>query len=157
MLAYLFWHRPRQEIETSEYEEGLLAFHRELGVDSACFRLEALPFDSGGGYEDWYLVEDWAALGQLNVEATDERRHGVHDRAASEMGAGWGGVYALLDGPQGIPAGVEWVEKPRGLSTEEFVGRYPGRSVWRRQMVLSPGASHCVSAEPQASRAQIWP
>jgi hypothetical protein len=157
MLAYVFWHRPRPEIEASEYEDAQRGFHDRLGTESACFRLAALPFDPGPGYEDWYLVGDWAALGDLNVEAIDRPRRAAHDRAAGGMGAGWGAVYALLDGPEEIPAGVEWVEKPRGLGTDEFVARYPGRSVWRRQMVLGPGASHCVDAEPSESREPVWP
>src|SRR5262249_61636210 len=103
----------------------------------ACSRLAELPCDpsparQGPGYEDWYLIDDWSALGELNVEATDDRRRAVHDRVAERMGAGWGAVYALLDGPAGIPAGIEWVEKRRGQPTEEFVAEFPGRSGGRR-------------------------
>jgi hypothetical protein len=155
MLAYLFWHRPSSEVDQAEYEGYQREFHAALGTESACFRLAELPFDSGPGYEDWYLVDDWAALGHLNVEAIDRRRHDAHDRAARSMGAGWGGVYGLLSGPGGIPAGVEWIEKRRGLSSEDFVAEHQGRSVWRRQMVLGPGASHCIDADPSASREPI--
>ena len=53
MLAYLFWHRPREDAEPAAYEEAQRRFHERLEVPSACFRLAALPFGSGGGYEDW--------------------------------------------------------------------------------------------------------
>src|SRR2546423_728929 len=66
MLAYLFWHRPRRPLDAQDYERRLVAFHEKLaesGRSSAAFRLTRLPFSELCGYEDWYLVEDWAALG----------------------------------------------------------------------------------------------
>ena len=53
MLAYLFWHRPEEAVDPVEYEERLRGFHRALGSRSGSFRLDRLPFGSGGGYEDW--------------------------------------------------------------------------------------------------------
>jgi hypothetical protein len=70
-LAYVFWHRPREDVDPAGYEDSLRAFHATLDLPSASFRLEALPFDERGGYEDWYLVEDWARLGELNAAAVD--------------------------------------------------------------------------------------
>ena len=64
MLAYVFWHRPRPDVDLGAYEEAQRSFHSSLGTTSASFRLAELPFDDGGsGYEDWYLVEDWEAGG----------------------------------------------------------------------------------------------
>src|SRR5262245_54530916 len=56
MLAYVFWHRPRPEVATAEYEEAQRAFQAGFEAESACFRLAQLPFDPEPGYEDWYLV-----------------------------------------------------------------------------------------------------
>ena len=51
MLAYLFWHRPRQGAPAEEYERALETFHRSLarrppaGMSAlACYRLAALPW-----------------------------------------------------------------------------------------------------------------
>jgi hypothetical protein len=56
LQAYLFWHRPRPGVERDEYEEAQRQFHALLEVESACFRLERLPFAEGPGYEDWQAV-----------------------------------------------------------------------------------------------------
>jgi hypothetical protein len=133
VLAYVFWHRPRIEVGRREYEEAQAAFHEALSRASACFRLEVLPFEPMGvplkparksreagaagpaadGYEDWYLVDDWADLGQLNAEAVDAARRERHDRAAALAEAGWGALYALVKGPPVIPDGASWRPKPR--------------------------------------------
>ena len=81
------------------YEEAQRAFHAELGIESACFRVSALPFDRGSaGYEDWYLVERLgSALGVLNEHRRRRRQGPAHDRAASgSPRAGWGGLYMLV-------------------------------------------------------------
>src|SRR3954468_17908859 len=62
MLAYLFWHEPRPEIDTDRYVALLQAFHRALAaapppsfVRSWSVRLDDPP--GGGGP----AVEGWAA------------------------------------------------------------------------------------------------
>lgn len=157
MLAYLFWHRPREDAEPAAYEEAQRRFHERLGVPSACFRLVELPFDSGGGYEDWYLVEDWRRLGVLNEAAIDATRGPSHDRAASMTAVGWGGLYAHLRGAAEIPAGVEWVDKPLGEPSGEFVEALPEGAVWRRQLVLGPAPEFCLAAAQSPDRVRIWP
>lgn len=151
MLAYLFWHRPRPGVEAAEYEEAQREFHERLQAPSACFRLEELPFDPGAGYEDWYLAEDWRALGELNAAAIDGRRASAHDRAAALAGAGWGAVYACFRGPAVIPASVRWLHKPPGRPLEEVVGDIAaGVPVWRRQLVLGPAPELCVGGGGRA-------
>src|SRR5215470_882441 len=114
LLAYVFWHRPRAGVERAEYEAAQRGFHERLdGVESACFRLEELPFAAeqagdDGAYEDWYLIK------------------------------GWAGVYELVRGDPGIPAEVSWVEKPLGQPSADFIDGLVGSAVWRRQMVLGP-------------------
>ena len=122
MLAYVFWHRPQAGVEVEEYEAALRQFHSALGNPSACFRIGELPFgDREAGYEDWYLVEDWTHLGELNIHAIEGPRRGPHDRTASLVQEGWGAVYALIKGAATIPDGVEWRDKPRGEPSGDFV------------------------------------
>ncbi|HXR61260.1 MAG TPA: hypothetical protein VN732_08045 [Solirubrobacterales bacterium] len=158
MLAYLFWHRPRPGVEQEEYEEAQHRFHSLLEIESACFRLERLPFAEAPGYEDWYLVEDWQALGELNVAAVDARRRGGHDRAAALAADGWGGIYRAVRGPAEIPGVAEWLHKPRGEATADFLGGLPeGAGAWQRQMVLGPAPEFCVArpGPPEDRRALL--
>jgi hypothetical protein len=157
VLAYLFWHRRRGDVDSSDYEEAQRYFHARLDLASACFRVTHLPFAQAAGYEDWYLVEDWAALGELNLAAVDPARREHHDRAAEMAAAGWGGVYALQRGSAEIPAGAEWLAKPRALDSDEFLSSLPGGAVWRRQMVLGPAPEYCLAGRASAGRVRIWP
>lgn len=153
MLAYIFWHQPEAARDT--YENAQRSFHAAIEVPSACFRIDSLPFSEGSGYEDWYLVNGWAALGELNSHAVDVVRGDLHARAASHVMRGWGALYELVRGPGEIPKGVEWLEKARGTPAEEFVSSLPHESVWRRQLVLGPAPEFCCSAPISPSRQQI--
>jgi hypothetical protein len=158
MLAYVFWHRPRDEVAREAYEEAQRQFHRKLSAESACFRLAALPFgDRAAGYEDWYLVEDWKALGDLNAEAVRGKAGAEHDRSAALTGAGWGGLYAGVRGEPVIPAGAEWRSKQLGEASEQFIDALPSDGVWRRQLVLGPAPEFCLATSPSADRTPVWP
>ena len=150
MLAYLFWHQPRPGVDRDEYEEAQRAFHAALDVPSACFRVEELPFATGGardGYEDWYLVEGWQGIGELNEAAIDARRRTQHDRAAAMVARGWGAIYASVAGPEVIPEHARWLEKPAGAPLEALLEALPSEAaVWRRQLVLGPAPELCVAA-----------
>jgi len=146
VLAYVFWHRPRPEVEIDGYEEAQRRFHARLEVESACFRLDRLPFDDAPGYEDWYLIEDWQAVGKLNETAVDAQHKGDHDRAAAMVDEGWGGIYACVQGPAVVPDQAHWLHKPRGRSNGDFLARVEeGASAWQRQMVLGPAPELCVA------------
>jgi hypothetical protein len=158
MLAYVFWHRPRVGLDSADYEQAQRAFHASLEVTSASFRIAKMPFGSGdSGYEDWYLVEDWEKLGELNGSAVDSTRRADHDRAASHAANGWGAVYSLLRGPASIPEGARWLDKPRGTPTEQFLASLAEAAVWQRQMVLGPGPEFCALSPKSAGREKIWP
>jgi hypothetical protein len=137
----------------SAYEDAQRSFHALLETPSATFRLAELPFrGGGGGYEDWYLIDDWQALGELNAAAVDAVRGGEHDRAAALAADGWGSVYSLVRGPAAIPNGVDWLDKPRDESPRAFLDSLPHESVWRRQLVLGPAAEFCGSAPGSHAR-----
>lgn len=158
MLAYIFWHQPQKGIDPLQYEEAQGAFHYALETTSACFRLAKLPFGKeGGGYEDWYLIEDWGKLGELNSAAVDSIRRANHDRAAAHAADGWGAVYSLLRGPASIPEGARWLEKPRGTPTDQFLASLAEATVWQRQMVLGPAPEFCAVSPESVGREKIWP
>jgi hypothetical protein len=144
LLAYLFWHRPAAGVGTEEYEARLRAFHARLDVVSAAFRLHVLPWRHEDGYEDWYLVEDWAALGELNAAAVAAARRPEHDAAARLSGEGWGGVYRLIRGGAEPPAAVHWQREAPG-----------DEAYWQRQMTLGPAPEFCLAAGAPTGRTRI--
>ncbi len=163
MLAYVFWHRGVPDISTREYEAAIGAFHAALADDppaglhgTYAFRLAHAPWLPGPGlaYEDWYVVEDWTALGALNVAAVADTQRGSHDRIAREAREGAGAIYVHLFGHVEVTASVaEWFAKPAG----ETYGSWrealrlnldgSGAGVWQRQMVLGPSPEFCVLGE----------
>jgi hypothetical protein len=160
VLAYLFWHRPEDPGNADEYERRLIEFHAvasDVVVESAAFRLDRLPFTEADGYEDWYLVDDWTALGELNDAAVSGARKSPHDTVAHLTGAGWGGVYRLIRGNAEVPEGGRWESKPSEESYESFLERADAANVWQRQLVLSPAAEFFLSGEPSAARSRVWP
>src|SRR5439155_20662201 len=107
MLAYIFWHWPLPGIESSAYEQLQVDFHRALASTSPAgyhgswsFRIEGAPWvpAAARGFEDWYLLEDFAALGPLNDNAVAGASQEPHGRVASAAEAGAGGLYRLRSG-----------------------------------------------------------
>jgi hypothetical protein len=170
MLAYVFWHRPLDGSAVEAYERAQIAFHRSLAhappagfQSSAVFRIPAhpagLPWLEGPGYEDWYFVEDYTALGVLNMAAVSHGHRTVHDEVAHRFGAGAGGLYGLIEGHPPVAPGAFDQE-----SVAVWVGRSPGierralgdllgdgmdsqhASLWRRQLVFGPAPEFCLLA-----------
>ncbi|HEY3759818.1 MAG TPA: hypothetical protein VGL37_08650 [Solirubrobacteraceae bacterium] len=187
MLAYVFWHRPLDASTVAAYEQAELAFHHSLARarpagmrGSAVFRVAELPWlapatagaegqlqSGAAGYEDWYLVEDYTALGILNEAAVAHGHRTVHDELARRFGAGAGGLYGLVEGE--LASGLDsigaasiaiWVARTPGtrrLGLGELLGdgMDPARaSLWRRQLVFGPAPEFCLLAhEPPAGAA----
>lgn len=155
MLAYVFWHRPGASVAGAEYEMWLRAFHESLEVSSASFRLAELPFANGGGYEDWYLVDTWVELGELNANAVAGKHRAPHAAIAGRAGEGWGGVYALLRGAEEPPPAARWVGKPPRTSYESFLSSLDAPTVWQRQLVLGPAPEFCLVEGERAGRTPV--
>jgi hypothetical protein len=173
MLAYLFWHEPRPEVDAERYVELLQAFHRALAATpppsfggSWSVRLDIAPWDSGPArqpFEDWYLVEEWAALGTLNDAAVRAPRDAAHDAIKVLATNGAGGLYALQYGTLDGPAPwAGWVVKPQGERYATFepqlraaVDAAGGGAVLRRQMVLGPAPEYLLLAGSEP--ALPWP
>jgi hypothetical protein len=162
VLAYVFWHAPAAGVARDAYEERLAAFHAALrgsppdGLgDTAVFALAGVPWLGGAaGYEDWYLVDGFAALGALNDAAVSGSRRRPHDAAAAYAAAGVAGVMGHVAGTT-LPAGARWAawtSKPAGLSyadahaaLAEAAGGADA-AVWQRRMTLGPATEYCVLA-----------
>jgi hypothetical protein len=160
MLAYVFWHRSRSEVEASRYEASLSRFHHALREQppsgfllSRIHRLGDVPWMGGGpGYEDWYVLRDSAALDELNDAARDARRESAHDEAASLAIEGVAGLYRPLGevGADLSPEAVAiWLDKPRSASYREYLADLravlpAGAELWQRAMVLGPTPEFCL-------------
>lgn len=165
MLTYLFWHQRAEGQPHPSYEQALVAFHRRLRevpvpglLASGTFRVRGLPWLPHDGYEDWYAVDDFSALGRLNDAAVDAAHVEAHDRVAHAAGFGTGGVYALERGERAAPGGYcLWLTKPNGVSYPDFreqVALHTGGesvALWRRQMVLGPAPEFRVTAARELS------
>jgi hypothetical protein len=159
-LGYVFWHSPASA--SPSYQADLLAFHASLAanpptgfVRSEAFGLAGASWldDAEGSYEDWYLVSDWAAIGELNQAAVATAHLASHDRVAHQAAGGAGAIYGLFAG--GERAGSEvrmWFAKPAGWSYRRLDEALApalddGGSLWRRQLVLGPAPEFCLRAE----------
>jgi hypothetical protein len=161
MLAYVFRHWPSQTLDGGDYEALHLQFHRSIADESPAgfhrsfiFRLEKAPWIAATGpiYEDWYLVENFAALESLNEGAVSGKNRSPHDNIAQRASGGSGALYRLRAGEPHF-AKVQmalWFSKPRGLSYSQFyAGVRPealdsGGGLWERQMVLGPSPECCL-------------
>ena len=93
MLAYVFWHRPRANVDKTTYEKSLTAFHEALSraappglVAAGSFAVAAVPWlGERPGYEDWCVTEGSWALDPLNAWAVSGATQSSHDRVAALM------------------------------------------------------------------------
>lgn len=158
MLAYVFVHRPAATVDRRQYVTRLGAFHQALAAApsrgfhrSWVWQVDAGPL--GEAFEDWYLVEDWAALGALNEAAVTGARKAPHDEVAPQAVEGVGAVYGLVHGEPAASARYRMrVTKPAGVPYAEFEARLretagPAAAVWKRQMVLGPDHEFLVDRE----------
>ncbi|HEY1833350.1 MAG TPA: hypothetical protein VGG08_02845 [Solirubrobacteraceae bacterium] len=160
MLAYVFWHAAAEGADAERYEQALVAFQRSLRHSppfgfrgSTVFRGET-PVE-GCSYEDWYLIDDFAALGVLNEAAVGRGHRTSHDDVAHRLGSGTAGLYRLLEGEPSANelascSTATWVARGIGTKQQEIgtllgdglEGR--GASLWQRQLVLGPAPEFCL-------------
>jgi len=162
MLAYVFWHRPAPGVESETYADAVARFHRSIAarppagfVASSSFR--APPPNWLGeepAFEDWYVVEDFAALGVLGEAAVGRGHRSAHDAAARQAGPATAGLYRLLEGAPSLAAVrlAVWIETPRGVESpllaallgDGMDAEHAG--LWQRQLALGPAPEYCVLA-----------
>jgi hypothetical protein len=169
VLAYLSWHRAAAGVQPSAYEQALQRFHRSLAHrppsgfrGSTALRLSELPWlapvagadDSAAGYEDWYLLDDWAAVGVLEEAAVARGHETAHHAIAARAGAATGSVYRLVEGSARPSATSEavWVGHEPGHDRPSLGallgdGMDPARDgLWRRCLGLGPAPEYCLLA-----------
>jgi hypothetical protein len=173
MLAYLSWHRAAAEVDPAAYEQALERFHRSLAHrppsgfrGSASFRLDELPWlapaaavgagqaDEQAGYEDWYLLDDWSAVGVLEEAAVSRGHFTAHDRVASLAGVATGSIYRLIEGCARLDgaAVAVWVSRAPGHEHPSLAallgdGMQPDLGgLWRRCLGLGPAPEFCLLA-----------
>ena len=193
MIAYVFWHWKKREIATEDYEKRQGDFHAALAASppagflrSFCAGVARLPWTGTTAaygvlaervlpYEDWYLVEDFAALGFLNEGAVSGSRSKPHDAAAAAAEDGAGALYALRLGDAETQRKYAlWFSKPGGMSYAECYAELEpvitgsGGVLWVRLMALGPARELCALTEepltlPAAFEAiqtplrRVWP
>jgi len=161
MLAYVFWHIPASSAQRDEYERLLIGFHETLAAHapqgfrrSFVNRVEKAPWIGAGAaaYEDWYIVENSAALDGLNDAAVSGPRKAPHDLVASFAASGAAGLYRLKSGSldeMKFACHAWWFSKPAGSYDAFFqqlrpLTERPQTNLWMRQMVLSAGPEFCL-------------
>ncbi|MGH8203321.1 MAG: hypothetical protein ACREST_01845 [Steroidobacteraceae bacterium] len=159
MLAYVFWHVPRAEAATPEYESLHREFREALESSeirgyrgASAFRLSSIPWLGGSaGYEDWYLLDDSAGLDVLDNAAITGARQRPHDRVAAQAAVGTAGLYGLRRGSRIAPRVAYWLSKPDGMSYAGFESSLAaliadGCCLWGRRMTLGPAPEFCLHA-----------
>ena len=159
MLAYVFWHARFEAISRESYESNLLAFYDALGRvncpgvrHSATFRISSVPWSEGrGGHEDWTIIDGTWALEELNTKAVTGSISAAHSSIAKQMENGHGGLYYHLWGElePHLVNRAQWLSRPRGIQFRPVLERITQSantpiSVWRRFMVLGPGAEFII-------------
>jgi hypothetical protein len=168
MLAYVFWHWPRPEIERGQYLDHLIEFHRTLAANkspgfqrSIVFRISGADWlkTDGEAFEEWYLLDDSAAMDPLNDAAVSGACEEPHNRVARAAADGTGGLYRLRAGAGDVAQAkiATWLSKPAGVSYPNFFAglesltAQPGVALWGRQMTLGPTTEFCIHSQTPAA------
>lgn len=166
MLAYVFWHWPQAEIDRVTYLDHLSDFHNTLASNrpggfqrSVVFRIREAGWlnTTGDAYEEWYLLDDSAAMDRLNEAAVSGACEEPHNRVAREAADGIGGLYRLRRGQEKLAQTkfAVWLSKPNGMSYNDFYAELqpltsqPEVGLWGRQMTLGPTTEFCIHSPTQ--------
>jgi hypothetical protein len=164
MLAYVFWHWRQSSVTAETYTGHLDTFHRTLAANkpagfrrSVVFRIEDADWlqTRGPAYEDWYLLDDSAAMDPLNDGAISGACEQPHNVVAREAAGGTGGLYRLRSGKEGLSEArfAVWLAKPDGVSYRDFyealapLTAQPNVALWGRQMTLGPTTEFCLHSQ----------
>ncbi|MBE3560985.1 MAG: hypothetical protein IMW89_17445 [Ktedonobacteraceae bacterium] len=161
MLAYIFWHWPAQQTDITIYQQRLLDFHRVLAAHrsvgfeySRVLAMQQAPWleRSAITYEDWYIVENSAALDPLDERAVSGPCLEPHNQIARLTENGTGGLYRLRSGAVRPPV-VRFAyrfAKPAGMAyttlydlLQPFAQQDNG-ALWQRQLTLGPAPEFCL-------------
>jgi hypothetical protein len=161
MLAYVFWHWPQPSVERETYLARLESFHKTLAANpppgfrhSVVFGIEHADWlnTSSAAYEEWYLLDDSAAMDPLNEAAVSGACEEPHNLVARDAAGGTGGLYRLRAGEEVLHEArfAVWLSKPDGVSYRNFydalasLTSQPNVALWGRQMTLGPTTEFCL-------------
>ena len=161
MLAYVFWHWPQSNLDRGAYQDHLADFHHTLAANkpqgfqrSVVFSIRGANWlnTPGEAYEEWYVLDDSAAMDRLNEAAVTGVCEEPHNRVAREAADGTGGLYRFREGHEDLTQSrfAVWLSKPDGVSYKDFYGALqPITSqqdvgLWGRQMTLGPTTEFCI-------------
>jgi hypothetical protein len=161
MLAYVFWHWPQSSVDSAAYVEHLVAFHQTLAAHkptgfqrSVVFRIHGASWldTSDDAYEEWYLLEDSAAMDRLNEAAVTGVCEEPHNKVARQAAGGTGGLYRLRAGSEDLAQTnfAVWLSKPDGVAYKDFYATLEpltskqNIALWGRQMTLGPTTEFCI-------------
>lgn len=161
MLAYVFWHWQKVDVNVASYRNLLEVFHQTLSANkpegflsSTVFSLPHAPWHGVGStaHEDWYLLDNSAALDTLNLAAVSGACEKPHNLVARDAADGTAGLYRLLSGHDDLGAArwAVWFSKPAGVSYSKLesilkpIVSPPGTGLWQRQMTLGPTTEFAV-------------
>jgi hypothetical protein len=164
MLAYVFWHWPQTSVDPQNYVAHLQDFHRTLAANkpdgfqrSIVFGIEDANWleTRGPAYEDWYLLDDSAALDRLNDAAVSGACEEPHNLVAREAAGGTGGLYRLRSDHEVLREArfAVWLAKPDGVTYREFYEAFSpltsqtNVALWGRQMTLGPTTEFCLHSQ----------
>src|SRR5829696_2614139 len=111
MLAYVFWHWPQSNVDPRSYVDHMIEFHQTLAAnrpigfhESVVFRVHGASWlnTNDEAYEEWYLLDDSAAMDRLNEAAVSGVCEEPHNRVAREAADGTGGLYRLRAGAEDL-------------------------------------------------------
>jgi len=161
MLAYVFWHWPQPTIDKELYQSNLIEFHQTLGDNkpdgfqhSVVFAVRGAFWlkTDGLAYEEWYLLDDSAAMDRINYAAVNGPCEVPHNRVARNAADGIGGLYRLRHGGEHLSEAriATWFSKPAGVSYPDFDAQMRtvvdagNSSLWARTMTLGPTTEFCL-------------
>jgi len=164
MLAYVFWHWSQPAIDRDAYEDHVCAFQQTLAANkpegfqqSAVFRIYGASWlnTNSEAYEEWYLLDDSAAMDRLNAGAISGACEEPHNRVAREAADGIGGLYRLREGTEDLDQAkfAIWLGKPTGVTYKNFYAdlqsltSQTGVALWGRQMTLGPTTEFCLHSQ----------
>jgi len=161
MLAYVFWHWPQSSVDPDTYTEHLAEFHQTLAAhnpvgfrQSVVFRIRGANWlkTNDEAYEEWYLLDDSAAMDPLNEAAVTGVCEQPHNKVARQAADGTGGLYRLRQGEEDLTQArfAVWLSKPDGVSYKDFYAALEpltskqNVALWGRQMTLGPTTEFCI-------------
>jgi hypothetical protein len=173
MLAYVFWHWPQSNIDRDAYVDHMADFYRTLSANkpvgfqkAIVYRISGAPWlnTSGDAYEEWYLLDDSAAMDRLNEGAVSGVCEQPHNRVAREAADGTGGLYRFRAGQEELSQSrfALWLSKPASVSYTDFYSTLqpltsqPRVGLWGRQMTLGPTTEFCIHSSTQLELPQNY-